>query len=291
MATADGEGTTLDDASIAQVGEAAKGLRTTAKGTAAAVATLGTTLGGAITFTGLTSLDGDRFWWGAAGLALIVVAAAIVIVVVGYVLMPTDVALAEADKDCSVRRLIPGMLLGAADVRAFEHDLTSAETDYEVAMRTTRPPMSPGLLEQFRERAAMYGARAERIRLIAHFYELNKRWRRGQFVLLAGAIVVACGVIMYEHATSDQQIADHLPPAFVAAPDLIVHFTPGKLTEAARCAGARRGVIIPDTTDGQTVVLLRPKVLKSRPPCPGALVRVADLDVTTTLAPVAKAQK
>jgi hypothetical protein len=205
---------TLDTLSIKQIGDAAERLRTTARWTVGAVAALGTTVGGAITFAGLADLHGARLTLGAIGLALVAIAAAVVVVFVARVLAPTSIPLPLAGEHVTAGAL-DDMLLGAPDLPTFAQRLESSEQALADKLIDPPPPSSPPVarpsqdeVDRARARATIYGARAERIRLIAHFSELQARWRKALRVILGAVAVIALGVVLNQLATSRQRVAD-----------------------------------------------------------------------------------
>lgn len=297
-----GTDTSLDAGAIAQIGAAAERLRKSALWTAGAVAAVGTTVGGAITFVGLKDLDGKHFELGAIGLGVVVLAALGVIALVAGVLAPTDTQLAKIGK---VKGVDSTMLFGEASVKAFASKAEAAERELLTALHAPAPPETgvtalagpapvPDADVGRRERAAaMYGARAERIRLIVHFYELRARWMWRLGPIMALAIVGAGGIVMYQSATShqrqDKEEAEAETkdlPVLRDAPQLIVRFKPGALGPGIGegCAGTRKGVRVGGQRPGQAAFLLHP----DGGTCKGRFVRVDRKLVTFERAPVRK---
>jgi hypothetical protein len=270
-----------DADSIAQVREAAKRLRDTAMWTLAAIAAIGTTLGGAITFVGLKDLDLDswRFLVGAGGLVFVVLAAAVAVVCVARVLAPVDGSLADI-KDGEFAK---GMLFGHCDLDTFSAARSKAEGDLVAAA-------NPDAIAKLHRTAALYRDRAERIALIDLFVKLEGRWRCARRALAAAVFLVALGVTAYMAAASDQRASDNSQkislPDMQDTSDLIVDFATGALGTGVpkQCAGPRRAVEIPHEADGPVQLVLRPKGA-----CPGLLVRVKREQVTIKPARVPKA--
>jgi hypothetical protein len=111
--------------------------------------------------------------------------------------------------------------------------------------------------------AAIYDERAERIRLIAHFYALRKRWLLMLGPILGATLFGAGGVVAYQHAASEQRVENEAKakelPFLRRAPDVVVEFQPGALGKAVGgpCAAERRAVRVAGQRKGQAAFLLR----------------------------------
>lgn len=267
-----------DADSIAQVREAAKRLRDTATWTLAAIAAIGTTVGGAITFVGLKELD---LWWrfglGAIGLAAVVFAAALAVGFVARVLAPVEGSLA----DISDGKFAKDMLFGHRDLTAFSAARSKAEQNFVEANK-------PELIAALQRRASIYRDRAERIALIDLFMKLEGRWRRARWALSGAVLVAALGVSLHLAAASEQRALDDSQntslPDMADTRDLIIDLAAGALGTGVpkKCAGRRRAVEIPREDEGPLQLVLRPKGA-----CPGLFVRVKREEVTIKPARVA----
>lgn len=275
----------LDTQAIKQVADAAGRMRATARWTVGAFGAVATAIAGTVTIKGLEDLQDGRFALGALGLLLAIAGAGVVINAAAGVLAPTNIPLEKA----SGESLTPEMLLGEPNPGAFAAKLQEVEGKLIEAIGK---PMSTAHLETViahaRDKAGIYGERAERIRLIAHFNKLQDTWHAARGWIAAGVLMVVLGVVGYEYAASEQKTQPIHQPDVSAAPELSVDFKAGAVPSAitAGCGTDRRAFSLPDR--GKDALLLL--VVGKGADCPGVFVRVATSQVTTKEVAIAGAK-